>query len=82
MRREYMIKYRKQRGINLLQMAAECKCSRTLLDKLEASEQEVTYPNIAERVSIAYELTAEQAEGLLPPNYRKSNPDYNPDLYK
>lgn len=82
MRREYMIQFREKNGIDLMHMAKKCKISRTLLEMLEASDQEVTHPKIAERVSKAYKLNKEQAEGLLPENYRKSSPNYDPSLYK
>lgn len=82
MRREYMIQFRKERGIDLLSMARKCKISRGLLELLETSDQDVTHPKIAERVRKAYKLTNEQYEGLMPEHYRKSSPNYNPTLYK
>lgn len=82
MRREYMIEYREAREISLQDMAQKLKISKTLLWWLESSDQEVTHPNIAERVGKAYNLTPEQVESMMPENHRKSSPNYNPDMYK
>lgn len=82
MKREYTIEYRKALQIDIQAMAKKCKISKGLLEMLEGCDQEVTHPNIAKRVSRAYKLTKQQAEGLMPEHYRKSSPNYNPDLYK
>ncbi len=82
MQREYMIQFRKKRGLSIQDMAKKCKISKTLLEMLEASEDVVTHPNIAERVRKAYKLTEKQYEGLMPEHHRKSSPNYNPDLYR
>lgn len=82
MQRDYMIEYRKEHGIDIQRMAKKCRISKTLLRLLEENDQEVTHPNIAERVSRAYKLTKKQTEGLMPEHYRKSSPNYNPDLYR
>lgn len=85
--RTYMTEYRERNGLTLLDMAKQCRTfvgrpSVGLLRLLESDDQYVTHPNIAERVSEAYKLTPEQAEGLVPEHYRKSSPNYNPDLYR
>lgn len=80
--RSYMIEYREKNGLSLKDMAKRCRTSTNLLDLLESSDQDVTRPKIAKRVSKAYKLTKKQAEGLIPENYRKSSPFYNPNLYK
>lgn len=77
-----MIEYRKALQIDIQAMAKKCKISKELLEMLECCDKEVTHPNIAKRVSRAYKLTKQQAEGLMPEHYRKSSPNYNPDLYK
>lgn len=77
-----MIEFRKRNGLTLDSMARICDCSKVLIDMLESSEKEVTHPDIAERVRKAYKLTPEQAEGLLPENYRKSSPNYDPNKYR
>ena len=77
-----MIEFRKRNGLTQDSMARICDCSRNLIDMLESSEKEVTHPDIAERVRKAYELTPEQADGLLPENYRKSSPNYDPNKYR
>lgn len=82
MRREYMIQFRAENSIDLQSMAKKCRISKGLLEMLELDDREVTHPNIAKRVSKAYKLTREQKEGLMPEHYRKSSPNYNPDLYR
>lgn len=82
MRREKMIAYRKSVGASIQQMARKCKCSVTLLRMIEGYNKEVTHPNIAERIGRAYRLTDAETEMLMPEHYRKSSPNYNPDLYK
>ena len=82
MQREYMIRFRKEHGVTIQKMANKCKISKSLLEMLESSDQEITHPNIAERVRKAYKLTNEQYEGLMPEHYRKSSPNYDPDKYK
>ena len=82
MRRQYMIEFREKNGLTTLALARKCKISKTLLEMLEASDQEVTHPKIAERVRKAYKLTNEQYEGLMPEHYRKSSPNYDPNKYK
>lgn len=82
MRREYMIEYREKHGLDIKSMAEKCKISKTLLLMLEASEQEVTHPNIAARVGRAYKMTKLQTESLMPEHYRESSPNYEPDKYR
>lgn len=82
MRREYMIEFRAAHDLNIQAMAKKCKVSKGLLDMLESSDQEITHPKIAERVSRAYKLTRAQAESLVPEHYRKSSPNYDPDRYR
>ena len=82
MRREYMIQFREERGIEIQIMAKKCKISKTLLEMLEESDQEVTHPKIAECVGRAYKLNKQQIESLMPEHHRKSSPNYNPDLYR
>ena len=82
MRREYMIEFRKQQGLDIQSMVKKCKTSKTLLLMLENSDQEVTHPNIAARVAKAYKMNKEQKESLMPEHYRKSSPNYDPDKYR
>lgn len=82
MKREYMITYREKQQLSPKQMAVKCKTSTTLLLMLEECDQEITHPKIAERIGIAYELTQAQTESLMPEHYRKSSPNYDPDLYR
>ena len=49
---------------------------------LERDDQCVTHPKIAERLGKAYRMNKRQIEGLMPEHYRKSSPEYNPDLYR
>lgn len=82
MQRDFMIRFREENGIDILSMAKKCKISVGLLDLLESSDQDVTHPKIAERIGKVYKLNKKQIEGLMPEHYRKSSPNYNPDLYK
>ena len=77
-----MIQFREEHGIDILSMAKKCKISRTLLELLEGSDQDVTHPKIAEQIGKVYKLNKTQIEGLMPEHYRKSSPNYNPDLYR
>lgn len=79
--REYMVEFREKRGIDLQRMARVCGVSTTLLAMLEGCDEEVTHPRIAERIGKKYKLTQAQIEGMKPKNYRKNNPEYNPDRY-
>ena len=80
--RTYMIKYRERNGLSLQDMRLICGVSKGLLGMLESCDKDVTHWRIAEKVGAAYNLTPEQVEGLMPENYRKSSPNYNPDLYR
>lgn len=80
--RTYMHEYRERNGITLEEMAQKCRISKNLLSMLESCDSDVTHPKIAERIGEAYELTAEQIEKLMPENYRKSSPNYDPDRYR
>ena len=80
--RTYMIEYRERNGLSLHDMAKQCNTSTYLLVMLESCDNDVTHPNIAERIGRAYNLTPEQVEGLMPEHHRKSSPNYNPDLYR
>ena len=82
MERIYMIEYRRKHKLSLKHMAEKCQISATLLSMLEECEHEVTHPKIAERIGKYYHLTLEQTEGLMPEHYRKSSPNYDPDLYR
>ena len=82
MKRQYMIDYREAFNISLLHMARKCDTSIAILKMLEECDQEVTHPKIAERIGKYYHLTLEQTEGLMPEHYRKSSPNYDPDLYR
>lgn len=82
MQRTYMIQFREERQIDIQSMAKKCKISRALLELLEESDQDVTHPKIAERIGRAYKLNKKQVEGLMPEHYRKSSPNYNPNLYR
>lgn len=82
MERNYMIEYRKSLDVSIQSMARRLKISKDLLTWLEENDQEVTHPNIAKRIGKMYKLTKEQTESLMPEHYRKSSPNYNPDLYR
>ena len=82
MQRHYMIDYRKKHNLSIKQMAERCNTSATILSLLEECDQEITHPNIAERIGMQYYLTNEQIESLMPEHYRKSSPNYDPDLYR
>ena len=82
MQRQYMIDYRKKHNLTIKQMAVKCKTTTTLLLMLEECDQEITHPKIAERIGRRYRLTQEQTESLMPEHYRKSSPNYDPDLYR
>lgn len=82
MKREYMIRYREQLGLDLQSMAKKCKISKGLLEMLEDYDKEVTHPKIAERVGRAYKLNKAQVEELMPEHYRKSSPNYDPEKYR
>ena len=82
MKRQYMIDYRKKRKLTILEMAKKCETSSTLLAMLEDCDQEITHPKIAERIGRQYQLSMEQTENLMPEHYRKSSPNYDPDLYR
>ena len=80
--RAFMIEFRKMRDVSLNVMAKACECSSGLLRMLEEDRNSVTHPRIARRIAKAYKMTAEQAENLLPINYRPHGGDYDPDRYK
>ena len=60
--------------------AKKCGISEDLYKMVEAGE--VTHKNIVKRIQKVFKLSDEQAEELLPENYRPSSPKYDPDLYK
>lgn len=80
MQREYMISYRMQHNLSVTEMARRCEISTGLLTNLEESDKYVTHPKIVERVAVAYRLTRQQAEQMLPLNYRPG-PDYDPGRF-
>lgn len=80
--REYMIAFRREHDVSIQAMAKICDVSQTLLGMLEADDQQVTHPMLAAKIGKKYRLTKAQIEGMLPENYRKSSPNYNPDKYK
>ena len=89
MRREWMIAKRESMGLSREEMAWKCnpkdcngQVSETLVGWLEDDDSCVTHPNIVKRIRKAYGLTKDQAELLLPENYRPSSPNYDPDKYK
>lgn len=82
MHRQYMIDYREKHGLTIKQMAVRCQISTTLLSKLERCDQEITHPKIAERIGMQYYMTEAQTEALMPEHYRKSSPNYDPDMYR
>ena len=82
MERLYMIEYRRKHKMSLRHMAEKCQISATLLSMLEKCDQEVTHPNIAERIGKQYHLSKKRTESLMPEHYRKSSPNYDPDLYR
>ena len=59
-------------------MHYKCGVSEMLLRMLEKGD--VTHPKIAKKVGIAYELSEEEINELLPLNYRPGE-YYNPDKY-
>ena len=77
-----MIDYREKHSLRLKEMAARCKISATLLSMLERCDQEYTLPKIAERIGMQYQMTEKQIEALMPDHYRKSSPNYDPDMYR
>lgn len=81
-KRDYMILYRLQQGLSVLDMAIKCKTSHRIIYMLEGCDQDVTHPKIAKRVGKAYALTKEQTESLMPEHYRKSSPNYDPDKFR
>ena len=82
--RKYMTEYRKKQGLDIQSMAILCGggISKLLLEMLERSDEVVTHHMLAKRIGKAYKLTKEQTEGLMPEHYRKSSPNYNPNLYR
>lgn len=86
-KRDWMFDFR---AANLLSRAAMAKrirkpgywqCSEKLLECLEEDAGFVTHPDIAKAIAKEYHATKEQAELLLPANYRKSKPEYDPMRY-
>lgn len=82
MKRQYMIDYREKHNLSRTEMAKKCETSTTLIAMLEDCDQEVTHPKIAERIGKRYHLKKKQIESLMPEHYRKSSPNYDPDLYR
>ena len=82
MKRQYMIDYREKHNLSRTEMAKKCETSTTLIAMLEDCDQEVTHPKIAERIGRRYHLKKKQIESLMPEHYRKSSPNYDPDLYR
>lgn len=60
--------------------AKKCCVSEELYKRIE--DGDVTHPNIVKRIQEVFKITDEQAEELLPENYRPSSPKYDPDRYK
>lgn len=81
-KREYMILSRLQQGLSVLDMAIKCKTSRRIIYMLEGCDQDVTHPKIAKRVGKAYGLGKKETELLMPENYRRSSPNYDPDKFR
>lgn len=78
--REKMLEYRVNTGVSVRRIARRLGISVGLLDMVENGD--VTHPNIALRMQKLYGLTDEETEELMPENYRKSSPKYDPDKYK
>lgn len=77
--REKMINWRIENDIPLRTISHWTGLSETILSMVEAGE--VTHPKIVEKIRRAYHLTEKEAEELLPKNYRKSDPEYDPERY-
>lgn len=77
--RERMKDWRERFGVTVGQMALRANCSTGLLIGVESGE--VTHPNIAHRIGVAYGLTELETEELMPKNYRLHGGDYEPDRY-
>lgn len=78
--REKMIRWRNATGITLRQLSDRSGVSESLLSMVESGH--VTHPKIVAKIQRLYRLTDEEAEVLLPENYRKSSPNYDPDRYR
>lgn len=76
---EKLIDYREKRGGSYEVAAACLGIGRELYKILEAGG--VTHPRIIRRISSKLRLTANQAESLMPDNYRPSSKNYEPDKY-
>ena len=95
-KRTWMIEKRESLGLSREQAAKLCnprskrtfelvyngQVSEKLIAMLEDDDTCVTHPSIVKRIRKAYGLTKDQAELLLPENYRPSSPNYDPDKYK
>lgn len=77
--RSKMIDYRINNGYLIEDMARKCATSETVISILERGG--VTHPNIVWRVQREYKLTDEEANQLLPKNYRPGTPDYDPNKF-
>lgn len=77
--REKMIEWRKENHITLRMLSNRSGVSETLLSIVERGE--VTHPKIVEKIQKVYKLTDSEAEELLPENYRKSSPKYDPNKF-
>lgn len=77
--REKMIKWREANGITLRKLSDQSGISETLLSMVEAGN--VTHPKLVKIIKRLYKLTNDEAEELLPKNYRRSNPEYDPNKF-
>ena len=78
--RSYIAGVRHMLGWTPKVAAKICGISEDLYKLIEGGE--VTHKNIVKRIQKVFKLTDEQAEELLPENYRPSSPKYDPDRYK
>lgn len=80
-KRNDMILKRLKLGLSDIDMAIKCKTSRRIIHLLEDYDESVTHPAIARRVGKAYGLSKKETELLMPENYRRSSPNYDPTRY-
>lgn len=78
--RSYIAGVRHMLGWTPKDAAKKCGISEDLYKMIEGGE--VTHKNIVKRIQKVFKLSDEQAEELLPENYRPSSPKYDPDRYK
>lgn len=75
---EKMEAYRKRHGYSVRDMSWRSGASEVLLRMLEHGH--VTHPKIARQVGRAYNLSTDDINELIPPNYRPGE-NYDPDKY-